>query len=438
MKKTVIKNNIFCNLNLKSGGNSIIKTVRNLIFCMALVFAVVNLSGCGNKADSYYKEGQKYVKSGSYLKAADSYRKAVSRNGERSDYYIALGIAENACGNYEDAVMQFKKAVNPSENSVSKSYAKQAYYGEASAYLAAGDYESAVRYSKKALDYSEPESLTPDIMIVRASAEALEGDTEEAHKLFSDTIKKYPKSARAHYEYAAAFEREEKYDDAVNELQSAIDINKNYSEAYFKLADVYVQDNDEKKAESTLKKVAGFKASNGEEYFNRGKAYFKLGENEKAEKNFKLAVQKGYDCTYLFIGRICERNGNYSEAAGMYGKMLEDKTQKNNNQLYLNTAACYAKAEEYDKAAEFAEKAVSNKSDSGKNDLKNLVIYEEKSGNYEKALENARKYLNLYKDRGMEKEVIFIKNHIDNASDNTSEIDSVSRAEEAHQDEADS
>ncbi|MCR5202141.1 MAG: tetratricopeptide repeat protein [Lachnospiraceae bacterium] len=378
-----------------------------------LVFTMVLTTGCGNNfANKNFKKGREYAEKGLYTKSITYYEKAIKSGAKRSDYYIGYGNALVGAGRYVDANKAFEKAVSDVDNSVSKSYKKQAYYGQAISYYYMGDYSNAEKFCEKAMELSAPASLDEKISLTRAASLSMLSKDKEAERVYGEFIKKYPENAEAHFEYAALLIKKEKYEEAANELNEAISYDKEKFDAYFELYDTYIKLKDTRSAEKVFDKLFKLDKDSGEVYFYMGKAYYILKQTDKADYYFKKAKKEGYDKTSLYQGLIYMDDGDYNKAVKYLKEGLSEKYEVDNAIIYEKLYECYQKMADFKHAAYYLEKAIEYGGESSER-LKELTIVYEKAKNFEKAKTSAKRYIELYpNDTDMNKELRFIESKL--------------------------
>ena len=80
--------------------------------------------------------------------------------------------------------------------------------------------------------------------------------------LWSDTIQKSPQKARVHYNLGVSLGNLNKFDQAQNEFEAALNLNRDYASAYYNLAAIYEMKKDYMQAVKMNKEVLRLEPDN--------------------------------------------------------------------------------------------------------------------------------------------------------------------------------
>ena len=173
---------------------------------------------------------------------------------------------------------------------------------------------------------------------------AREGNFLESAKIYNDLILKGKSNHLTFHRLAGIYEKLGKRKEAFQCLQKAIDVKKNYAEAYCDIGR-YLQDAKEiKGALNYFAKAIEYKPDLFGAYINIGNIYQKLGNLLEAMKYFQksLEINNKIPITFYNIGTIYAIEKNYIDAERNYKSALE--CDKNFNpakiglaEIYLNT-----------------------------------------------------------------------------------------------------
>jgi serine/threonine protein kinase/tetratricopeptide (TPR) repeat protein len=147
------------------------------------------------------------------------------------------------------------------------------------------------------------------------------------------------------------------YDEAIRNLQRALQLDPIGADAYRELAKAYEGMGKLKDAESTyLKAIAvrpGFWAAHNE----LGGFYYRLGRYSEAEKEFRTVVELTPDNSrgYSNLGVIAYSEKRYEEAAKLYEKSVAIKPS---DSAYSNLGTIYYSLGQYSEAARYYEQAI--------------------------------------------------------------------------------
>ena len=386
----------------------------NLALATAFLSAVLIFTGCGKKEDNYNK-AMSLAKKGEYTESLSYFEKAIKDNSERADYYIDYGLALNHAGRYEEAIKMFDKATSDADNSVTRCYSKEAYYGKAMANYGLKNYEDAISSCDAALDYKVLEELDYDIYLTLAASHAMVGNEDAALDSYFTAIDLKPSSSEAYYERAVYYKALERYDEAAADYTSCLQFNSNCYDAYFGLYDLYTIQGNTDNAESILNELAGKKGESAELYCVRGRVKSALGDYDEARKMFLKAAEGGENEAYLYLGDLLIEQMDYEGAVDSYQKLIDNPGNVSRGIVYYKMAECMCLTKDYSNAIKYIDEGLKY-ADSSSYDtlLRNKVIILEKTGDYESALTEAEAYLAVFpSSESMAKEKLFIQSRID-------------------------
>ena len=164
---------------------------------------------------------------------------------------------------------------------------------------------------------------TVSVLVVLIAAALL-----AAPLLFAD-VEEYKKAVELdgnsvikRYNLGYAYYNDGKYDDAVDTLKTALDMNRSDSESHAKVDAAAAQilgiifynyKNDDDEAIKYFNRVAELNPSDGDNYYYTGLAYLRKGDNDRAMQDFSSALAKG--------------TGNQAEAEFRIGQIYYKKNQ---------------------------------------------------------------------------------------------------------------
>lgn len=386
-----------------------------------LILAItLMLAGCSNgtSAKKYYQEGITALDEGHYEAAEQALYNAIDKSKEKAEYYIAYGMALTKMGKYEQAQKQFDKSILDKNNKIVRENNKQAYRGKGIAYLEAGEYADAIENFETALEIDEKDDLNIDIMFYLAEANEKSGDYEKAVLVYN-SIEKIEKSSVLYVKRAKANMELAQYAVSEKDFDSAISMDKNkfsyYLEKYFML----VKANREEASEwiATVS-IAGAKDEKNKIYAAVLQYY--QGEKEKAMSSLSELEQNNILASYYLADIYVEEN-EMEKAAECYEKCVKDKEKQTefSEEVYGKLAQCYIQMEEYEKAVVLLEEAIASEQGNSQKKLqKTMVAVYEKNLQFDKALQTAKSYLEVYpKDKEMKREYKFLRSRVETITD---------------------
>jgi tetratricopeptide (TPR) repeat protein len=188
------------------------------------------VSDSSSDAASFYKRGVLYLESGKPAEAVQALKQAVHKDPENAVGYVKLGLAYSAMGQYKEAIVVFKMAIQIRRALVDA----EAYYHLGQAYTNTGKHSDAVSALKQALYITRADGINPEGRKAQTALSAEE----------------------LHYSLGLVYHRLARYLDAVKELQKVIEINPKLAAAHYGLAVCYISLGDRRSAEKQQKVLA--------------------------------------------------------------------------------------------------------------------------------------------------------------------------------------
>lgn len=377
---------------------------------MVLMLAVTGCSG-NKSASDYYKEGMKQYKAQKYEEASESLKEAVTKNPNKAEYYIDYGMTLIQCGNYEEALIQFNKAILNKDNKIVRENNKMAYRGIGIAYYDSADYASAIKEFKKAIKITERTDLDLDILFYLGDAQTKTLDQEGAIATFTKIIEKKPKQSDAYYKRAVLKGQMGDLEGSVADFDKAISFDKDNYEYYFGKYAILLQQGDSTGAEEVLKNALAIKTDSKEDYYNVAILHFYQGNNDVAKGELATAIENGFTGAYFYLGEIAMSEKEYETAVSNYEQYIQNTPNLKSAVVYNQLGEAYLQSENYEQALKAFEEGIKLNDSTIMQPLKyNEIIALEHQGDFEQAYKKAKKYLKEYpEDEGMTKEIEFLK-----------------------------
>ena len=147
------------------------------------------------------------------------------------------------------------------------------------------------------------------------------------------------------------------YNEAIQNLQKALQLDPINSDAYRELAKSYEAVGRLKDAESTYINAVALRPSYWAAHNELGGFYYRRGRYAEAEKEFRTVVELTPDNArgYSNLGVIAYSQKRYQEAAKMYEKSVAIKPS---DSAYSNLGTVYYSLGQYDEAARYYEQAI--------------------------------------------------------------------------------
>lgn len=384
-------------------------------FVMALVFCYVMISftGCG-EAEKAYNKAVGLMETGKYEDSLEYFADAVKKNSEKAEYYIAYGTALNRTGRYEEAVSQFEKAYQDTDNQISRQNNKRLYLGQAVSYYGMGENEKASEACDKALSYGKDRDIDIKIQSIKASVKLLMGDTDGAEEIYSDIIKEDSSQDGIYFARGRLYEMLGEDEKALKDYSSAIKASEKCYDAYFAMYEIYMRLGNISKAEDILKNISEMEMETAEEIMQLGRMYYYKGDYKNAKTNFEKSIKDGCNVALYYMGMVYMAEKDYNTAISRFKEYTGTGSTEKAPDAYNQIAGCYIELGDFENASAYIDNGIDyGVTNAGMVLGKNRVILYERMGRYKKAQKAAKLYLEKYpNDKGMEKELGFIKTRI--------------------------
>lgn len=307
------------------------------------------LAFCGcGKGKDAFEKAMDYSEKEQYDKAESQLKIAMKEEKDQAEYAISYGLLLNKKGKYKEALKELEKVSKNKDMSLSKENKKQILYGQTLALYGLNDYKAAKKTARKALDNSSQKDLNKDIYLTLAQAHRESGDDLGALGVYDEFVSQYNKEPQGYLQRGNLKIALNQFDSAKKDLKKAEELDDNLAEV---------------------------------KYYQ--------GEMAVAKKD----IDKGIEL--------------YKEYLKKAGKEVTLP------QAYYQLGLCYLQKKDFSTSRKYFEEGLKCKNKSAHQYLlKNYVILLEKQKEYELAKTQAEKYLSLYNDSGMKKELVFIKTRI--------------------------
>lgn len=223
-----------------------------------ITLVVLVLAGCATsgqtvskekEGSAHYKLGLSYLNENSTQPAFLEFQKAIDMNPDDKLSHYALGHIYFTQKKYQESLREFERVVKIDPNY------SEAYNYSGTVYEAMGDLGSALNSYQKALK----------------------------NKL-------YQTPQFVHYNIAAIYFKQQKYQEAIRELQESVHIDPGYAQGYRSLGEIYLKIDDFKSALDSFEESAKLSPEDPFTHFKLGELYWRNKAFQKAEIEFKKVV----------------------------------------------------------------------------------------------------------------------------------------------------
>ena len=144
-------------------------------------------------------------------------------------------------------------------------------------------------------------------------------------RLWGDTARKSPASARTRYNFGLALARQGRFDEAAKEFQTTLNLNPQDAKAHLNLGLIYDRQNRSEDALQELQVALDLEPNNAKIHYNLGVTLARGGRTEEAKKAFENAIKLNpYDVSsYNNLGVVLVQQGRIKEAMKEFEAALQ-------------------------------------------------------------------------------------------------------------------
>ena len=176
--------------------------------------------------------------------------------------------------------------------------------------------------------------------------------------LYTQAIEIYP-TKDAFNNRGNAYSKRRRFDLAIIDYNSAIEMDTNYADAYHNRGNTYYRMHEYNKAILDFNKSIALDGDDAESYISRGATYLRKGVYEKAVDDFKMTLELDPDYyeAYCNLGDAFFAKGDSDNALVYYTKFIEKRPKdayayNNRGYVYINTNELDLARADFDKAIE--------------------------------------------------------------------------------------
>jgi len=252
--------------------------------------------------------GTAYYKKGDYVKAIDSFKKALEENPQDNEAVQLLGLSYYLSGRPAEATPLLEKV--------------QAWYPRANvdaSYILGLCYVQTKSYPQARHAFARMFDVTPDSAAAYLFTARMllrqEFDTV-AEEYAQKAIALDPRLPLAHYFLGELHLFKSKIPDAISDFQQELAINPGHAATYYKLADAYSRIQKFDDAERLLQRSIWLDATSTGPYILMGKVLQKKGEAELAVRSLQhaLSMDPNNSVTHHLLGQAYRDMGKTEDA----------------------------------------------------------------------------------------------------------------------------
>lgn len=393
------------------------KKIVKSLFVLLTIFLAAGCNSNKKDAKSYYDKGIVCLEGGSYSEAEAYFSSAISADQDKSEYYIAYGMALIKNNKFQEANEQFDKAISDKNNQIVRENNKLAYRGKGISCYLQGEYENAIEYFQKALEIKNLKEYNNDISCYLANVYYMQEDLEKAIELYDTIVKEYPKSSEAYLGKARILRDSGEIEQSIENYDKVLSYDGKKYQVYIEKYLMLVDAEKKQQADTVLTEADKAIIENSEEdTYYKALVYYYRGDVSQAIEKLSTIAAKGFGKAYSFLGDIYKEQKDYTSAAYDYEKYIENVSNCEDT-VYLKLAVCYINSDKYEEALEILEKGIEIgiSSNSLKELRKNLIVVYEKLLYYDRAYDLAKECIELYPDdSAFKKEFQFLETRVYN------------------------
>jgi tetratricopeptide (TPR) repeat protein len=252
----------------------------------------------GNFDDAYFQRS--FVKTilGDKSGAEIDLQKCLSLNPKHFNSSLNLGILYNELNEHSKAVYFGTKAIEIEPN------APDAYYNRGCAFHKSKKYQEAIMDFSKAINLDKQTHVAA--YFSRGVTKGELGDHQGAIADYNKALELNPHFVEAYYNRGLTKKKLKDYNGAILDYNKAIELNPNYVDAYNNRGSSKLSLEDYKAAITDYNKAIELNPMYSIAYQNRGIAKIALGLEDSGCMDLYKAVKLGYEAASVWINKFCK------------------------------------------------------------------------------------------------------------------------------------
>ena len=184
---------------------------------------------------------------------------------------------------------------------------------------------------------------------------------EKAAEIANQMLENQNESDAAHYVLSKNASQNKKYDDALSELEKAINLNRENPLYYYDKGKILYLKRRYEDAQWNFEKACELNENFYQSKYNLGLTFEKLNQNGEAKKAFSEAIEikNNYEKAFLELARINAKENCFSEAEKNYQKALE--INPDNPKIFDELGSLYFQNGDIEKSEEYFKKAIESR-----------------------------------------------------------------------------
>lgn len=232
------------------------QSLKPAISTLVLLVAVLFLGGCANSEKAkaeHLSKGEAYLKDSRFQEAALEFRNAIQLDDKLAVAHWGLARAYESLQRFPEMFDELKKTVELDQNNLDAKIKLGNYY--------------------------------------LAASKGNAGLVAEAERLVKDVLQRDPKNVEGHILLSSVLFAQDRKDQALAELNQAIELDPSRAESYLSLSRFYLVTNEPAKAEEVFKKAISVNPGSALVHTEYGKYLVQVHRMPEAEAELKKAVE---------------------------------------------------------------------------------------------------------------------------------------------------
>jgi tetratricopeptide (TPR) repeat protein len=308
-----------------------------------------------NYAAAYNNLGVVFESQGKINDAANCFRQALQLDSDYADAHNSLGNILASEGRFAQAVNHYRKVLQI------RPYYAEAHYNLARVLQSQGLHDEAISSYRRALSFNPDYAEAHNNL---GNAFRAKGDLKRAIRHFQQSVQSKPDFAEAHYNLANSFKLQGRFDEAITHYRQSIELQPADADMYNNLANTLRLKGEIDEAIDFYQKSLQTDPDYVPARNNLGIVLFSEGRHDEALEHFRYIVRLEPDSASAlnFISRILIEHPDFKQRdvhlALNSAQRAVQLTNYQNATILQTLAAAYAAGGQFDKAIETARKAL--------------------------------------------------------------------------------
>jgi tetratricopeptide (TPR) repeat protein len=259
--------------------------------------------------------GYAYGNNDDFIKAIESFIKAIALNPDEPKSYLLLGLTYGEIGKFDSAIVYIKIAAQlgyPNAQIWLKNYGNFKENPSVQPLW----FKKIVIMEREMQTFAPKGIFSPKGMVDKATTYFKEGDFDNAIKELNKLIELIPNEHKFHMRLGQVYGAKGDTDNEIKSYEKAIELAPNEPDIYNTIGEFYGKKGDLDNAIKAFSKAIELDTNNPEIYFNLGLTYRQKGDTDKEIKSYEKVVELNPDDarTYFLLGCAYGENEDLENA----------------------------------------------------------------------------------------------------------------------------